>query len=332
MATSASDGVAAIILAGELSKNRNSLDSAGPRSLLTVGHSRWLNLVVEGCVRAGVSAIAVCVTELSPLLLDQLHSWSGQFDLRILVDGVPRGSAGCCRDAAELFDADAFVIVEGSILPRLPVAELLTHHRCDGAVLTLAVAGGPTNEGRPENSAIHATPVGLAVVSGDSVREVPEVGFHDLKEGLIPRLLAAERPISTLRVGRDCPRIRDLESYLGSQRLLLADTIGDGMGVFEGWGSSPRRAELPSRWPGVEFVGPVLVASDAQISAGAILVGPCVIGPGCSIASAAVVAGSVVREGCRIGSRSIVRHSLLLPGSTLGSGVEHDREILRGAA
>lgn len=331
MVAERTDGVAAIILAGQLARGRSSLDSAGPRSLLTVGHARWLHLVIDQCVSAGVTSIGVCVTELPRRLAAELEPWVERVDLRVLVDGVPRGSAGCCRDAVELFDADAFVVVEGSAHPRLPVAELLAHHRRGRVALTLAVSEG--GDGAVHAGGVQATPVGVAVMSAECLRQVPDVGFQDLKEGLIPRALAEGRSGGTFRVEREAPRIRDLETYLYSQRLLLEDTIGAGVGVFDGWGSAPRAdVAVAGDWPGVEFVGPVLVGAGSRIDAGAILVGPCVIGPGCSIDAGAVVAGSVVREGCRVGPRSMVRNSLLLPGSTTGSGVEHDREILLGTA
>ncbi|GMU81579.1 MAG: hypothetical protein AMXMBFR47_14500 [Planctomycetota bacterium] len=331
MVAERADGVAAIILAGQLTRGRSSLDSAGPRSLLTVGHARWLHLVIDQCVSAGVTSIGVCVTELPQRLAAELEPWVERVDLRVLVDGVPRGSAGCCRDAVELFDADAFVVVEGSAHPRLPVAELLAHHRRGRAALTLAVS--ECGDGAVHAGGVQATPVGVAVMSAECLRQVPDVGFQDLKEGLIPRALAEGRSGGTFRVERESPRIRDLETYLYSQRLLLEDTIGAGVGVFEAWGSAPRAdSGVAGDWPGVEFIGPVLVGAGTRIGSGSILVGPCVIGPGCTLDEGVVVAGSVVREGCRVGSRSVVRNSLLLPGTALDSGVDRDREILLGAA
>lgn len=330
MLAEGTEGVAAIILAGQLARGRSSLDSAGPRSLLTVGHARWLHLVIEQCVSSGVKAVGVCVTELPPRVAAELEPWVERIDLRILVDGVPRGSAGCCRDAVDLFDSDTFIVIEGSAHPRPPLAELLARHRREAAAVTLAVSNGA--EGAAHAGGPHATPVGVAVMSAECLRQVPEVGFQDLKEGLIPRLLEIGRSGATLPVERDCPRIRDLETYLYSQRLLLEDTIGAGVGVFDDWGSTPRPCSTSAGdWPDVEFVGPVLVGAGSRIDPGAILVGPCVIGPGCSIEAGAVIAGSVVREGCRVGPRSVVRNSLLLPGSTIDSAAERDREILLGA-
>lgn len=317
--------VAAIILAGELERARDGFDSAGPRPLLTIGHSRWMHLVIEHCVQAGVSAVALCVTRLSQRLAEELDEWTGRIDLRVLVDSVPRGSAGCCRDAAELFDADAFVVIEGTVVPRQPVADVLLRHRQSEAAVTLAVTA--QGDGRIR----YATPVGVAVISVESLKQVSTIGFQDLKEGLIPRLLTNGWVSATFPVTRECPRIRDLGSYLYSQRLMLHDSIGSGVAVFDGWEAVPRPISAASSlWPGVEFVGPVLVGADAQIGAGAIVIGPCVIGPDCCIESGAVLSGSVMREHSRIGERGVVCHSLMLPGSVVLEDAEHDREILFG--
>lgn len=323
MVTTRSDDVAAIILAGELGPAQNSLSPAGPRSLLTLGHSRWLHLVFERCIRAEVTSIALCVNGLNPRLVEELHAWVERLDLRVLVDCVPRGSAGCCRDAADQFDAGTFLVIEGSTLPRFELAALLEHHRAEEAAVTLAVSVGDDPR--------RARPVGVSVLSRESLLQVPAVGFQDLKEGLITRLLAARRKSAAWMIDGACPRIRDLDTYLHAQRFVLEDAVASGVGTFDAWCSSPRLSDAPAdRWPGVEFVGPVMVSADARVAPGAAVIGPAVIGPASRIDAGAVVAGSVVREDAVIGSGSLIRHSLLLPGARVEAGADCQDDIVVG--
>lgn len=325
MAIIPNDATAAIILAGELAPAQNRLFPAGPRLLLTLGHSNWLRIVLEQCIQADVTSIALCVHDLNPRLVQELRDWVNRIDLRVLVDCVPRGSAGCCRDAIDQFASDTFLAIEGSTLPRFDLRELVNHHHAEKAALTLAVS--PTDDPK------RARPVGVSVIDRESIQRIPTVGFHDLKEGLITRMLAEQGKSVPWMVARECPRIRDLGSYLDAQRFILVDSLADGVGTFETWCSVPQVvSNTEVRWPGVEFLGSVLVSESARIESGTTLVGPSVIGPSCIIDSGAVVAGCVVRERSRIGPGAIVRQSLLLPGSVINAGVEIDREIVLDAA
>jgi NDP-sugar pyrophosphorylase family protein len=219
-------------------------------------------------------------------------------------------------------------VIEGSVFPRLPLRSLIEHHQRHAAAMTLAIQH---ENGDRDRNYRTGTPLGMAMLSSDSLNGVPRVGYQDLKEGLIPRLVDAGATALTLPVERAYPRVRDLETYLQGQSLLLEDTIGDGVGVFDNWGRPPRVAPDPGRvWPNVQLIGPVLIGSGAQIGPQAILIGPCVIGPNCIIEEGAVVVGSVIRENCRLMKGCVVRQALVLPGATVESGLELDREIVRG--
>jgi NDP-sugar pyrophosphorylase family protein len=56
-------------------------------------------------------------------------------------DIMPRGPAGCMRDAAAHSDADTFVVVDGTIVTQVDLDAVLQAHRNLGVDLTVAVSG-----------------------------------------------------------------------------------------------------------------------------------------------------------------------------------------------
>src|SRR5204863_4587896 len=61
-------------------------------------------------------------------------------------------------------------------------------------------------------------PSGIAVISQDALASVPECGYLDLKEGLVPELIRAGLRVVAHRNRIPQTRVNSLESYLGAQK------------------------------------------------------------------------------------------------------------------
>ncbi|MEW6251792.1 MAG: NDP-sugar synthase [Planctomycetota bacterium] len=300
--------VAGIILGGAHVWKEAAFDSLGPRLLLPVANAPLVGYTLAWLRSGGVRAVVLCANEgVHPLQAALADGHGHGCELFYAVDRVPRGPAGAARDAVGLCPAAHYVVVEGSLIPRLPLADLLAAHVAAGAAATIAVAADPAEDDEP---------VGVFMFARPALELVPPTGFHDLKEMLIPQLHAAGRPVQTWPAPTSAPRVHDLASYLAAQAWALAQV---GAGVFS-------RADY--RW--ANGVG---VHRTARVAAGARLLGPVMVGPASRVAAAASFVGPVVvGAGCRLESDCLVTDAVLWDRCTVGVGVRVEAAVLATGA
>jgi NDP-sugar pyrophosphorylase family protein len=132
---------------------------------------------------------------------------------------------------------------------------------------------------------------------------VPERGFCDIKENLIPQLHRTQQAVTTFTVDHQSPRVLDASSYRAVNEwmidhLITTRTVPEGY-VLSGSCLFHREAVIARD---ATFVGPVLVGPGAQIASGAVLVGPtsvgrdAVVGPEVLVSRSAIWRRSVLQE------------------------------------
>lgn len=313
-----------IILAGMHSWGNMALESIMCRPLLPVACRPLILHVADWLRRGGVDDAVVCGNSDTNSIrrrLGERHPMD--LRLRYYEDVMPRGPAGCMRDAAERNDSDAFVVVEGAILPQIDLGELLTSHRNSGAALTLVVTDAAGKEGSRKGSREGAMePVGIYVVSPAALEHVPMTGYQDIKESLIPTLYESGERVTPYRVSSErAPRVTGAWSYLSANMHAVQNigTVMNGNDKFKRMGEAwvHRTAEVSAS---ARLVGPVLVSAESTISGGALVVGPTAIGEQTSIQSDSVISRTIVWERCTIGTGAVIDHSILTAGTNVKPG------------
>jgi NDP-sugar pyrophosphorylase family protein len=120
------------------------------------------------------------------------------------------------------------------------------------------------------------------------LRHVPEVGFFDIKEQLLPRLHALGEASRATRITRRVRRIRDRAGYLDAVR---------------SWALA--------RPPTPEPATPRRAGSAH---------GACVISQGAAVGAGAVLHDSVLLAGAHVGARAIVSRSVIGRGGRVAAG------------
>lgn len=223
-------------------------------------------------------------------------------------DLMPRGPAGCMRDAAQSSSADTFVVVDGTIVTRVDLDDLLAAHTRSGAALTVVVA--------KDSHGAEAEPTGIYVVSRSALEHIPAKGYQDIKEMLIPRLYeAGSRVLPYTTAAEATLRVTNAASYLNVLNWAL---------------------QSPSKWPAAyhsagtatvhvtsyvarsaRLVGDVVVGPDCAIEDGATILGPTVISPGSIIGRNAVVSRTSIWSDCRISAGAFIDRCILTSGSRI---------------
>jgi hypothetical protein len=214
--------------------------------------------------------------------LPRVPATSGRVDVSVEHDPVEyRGTAGVVRDLMPAASAGSVLICTAA---QLPVGRLADHVRRMSAMKADAVL-----HAEPD-----ASPSGVMLCRWHALAAVPTVGFHDLKEQVLP-LLAKQHNV------RVAPGL--------SQSFIPLQTLNDYLSVVR-WYATSHAADGGAATNGAFC----LVEAGATIGRGAVLQDTVVL-RGATISGSAVVARSLVAEGVTVADRETVTDRLLVNAS-----------------
>lgn len=204
-----------------------------------------------------------------------------------------RGTAGVLHDVCKDYDNDDLILVASA-------NQVLYQNLATLVVRMLAMDGAGCVVRGPDGSA-----AGLTLLPAKAFREVPEVGFYDLKEQLLPKF-AAKSSVGVVRCNRQVSRpIQNRADYIRALReyhLMIQGHEHIGSPFAETWGSAFS-----------------LVEDGAHVAPGALLHDSVVL-RGAKVEPDALVARSVICPGAVVGSGRRVVDRLLRPGRGGESG------------
>jgi len=308
-----------VVLAGTHEWGGCALDAACPRPLLPVSNRPLTSYAVEWLCGDSLERIAVC-TNIAAASLREAMAYDGSTirGLTYCEDPMPRGPAGCVRDAVGELRCSEIVVVDGTIVPQIKLRSLREAHRSHGGALTVVVVPSDTrDEGRDRS----LSPMGIYVLSGEVLEYIPAAGYQDIKESLIPRLYAEGLEIHSFVCETQAPRVTGVDSYLAVNDWAVERRIEspDGTGCFERRGSAlihpAARVDASAT-----IVGPVLIGPESVIESAATVVGPTAIGASAIIESGAVVSRSCVWNECRVAEGAIIDRCVVADGAWVVPG------------
>jgi mannose-1-phosphate guanylyltransferase len=308
-----------IVLVGTHAWTKTAFDKLPPRALLPVAHRPLVSYAFSWLRDGGIEHATVCANRETQMLERRLyrHVPAG---LRVSYkeDPMPRGAAGAVRDAADASDADVFVVADGTAIPNVDINDLLAAHQASGAIATVV---SHTESSRNGKSTLQV-PSGIYIFDRRAIERIPERGFYDIKENLIPLLHRSGERVSVFAAEHACPRVLDAPSYRAVnewmiEHLVATRTIPEGY-VLSGTCLIHRDAIVARD---TTFVGPVIIGPGARIAPTAVIVGPTsiarnvVVGPDVLISRSAVWRRSVLHEQA-VADSCILADDTVVPGGT----------------
>ena len=243
--------------------------------------------LIDQLTRTGVTAISICANGRTALYADRLSREPVQIDeLHFSQDPLPRGPAGCLKDNEGFVGHDPFLIAHAACWLNDDAGSLVKRHLEQRNHLTVYCLPGTR------------TPGGVYVCDPCVLQHIPAVGYCDMKEQLIPRLLERGLRVGALPLARPAAEVLGLKSYLSLLVRVLHDQLEPEL--FRLPESYEQRA--PGVWAATDatigrdtrLFGPVVVGPHARVEEGAVLIGPAVIGAGAVIRRHAVLAECAV--------------------------------------
>jgi mannose-1-phosphate guanylyltransferase len=297
--------VRGVILAGTYTWANAVFDRLEPRPLVPIANRSLVSYAISWLRGAGLTGITVCGNRQTRALQAHIaRQVPDDTTLTYREDPMPRGAAGCLRDAADADPCETYVVTDATAVPvSVDLPHLLQHHEASHAEATVVVYREPTPRGNP--GAI--IPVGIYVVNRSALDTVPARGFVDIKEHLVPRLYARGARVHVFETRRPVPRVLNARTYLAVNAMAV-ESLATGDGAPAG---HVRRGEA-------------LIHAEASVAADAVLAGPVLIGQGAQIGSGAVVIGptsigcdAVINEGALVSRSAVWRRSMVEAGAAL---------------
>jgi mannose-1-phosphate guanylyltransferase/phosphomannomutase len=315
-----------VVLAGTHPWTRSAFDRLPPRPLLPIAHRPLLSYSLSWLRDGGVSHAVVSANRETRVLESRLHCHVPDgLAVTYRKDTMPRGAAGALKDAIGGTDAQTYIVADGTSIPNIDLRDVLSAHRTAHATATIVSYTETAGHGK---RAIQI-PNGIYVFEREALAEVPERGFYDIKENLIPHLYRAKAVVESVVVATPTPRVLDAASYRAVnewavEQLAASQQLPQGY-VTSGSCIHHRDASIACD---VTFVGPVLVGPGARIESGAVIVGPTSIGRDVVVKAGAFVSRSAIWRRSVVEAWVVADGCIVADDARVPAGVQRFRDVL----
>jgi NDP-sugar pyrophosphorylase family protein len=262
--------------------------------------------LIDRLVRGGTRALSVCANGRTGLYAARLNRESlGLGELCFVQDPLPRGPAGCLKDNQAFVCGETFLVANAACLFDEPVASLVERHAHQRNHLTVFCL--------PHSGA----PGGIYVCEPAILDHIPAVGYCDIKEQLIPRLIDRGLQVGALPLRGPGVEVLNVKTYLHLHHHVLATNLEGQVRSCPGeyhrwapdvWVSSDARIGKRTR-----LFGPLIVGPGATIRDGAVVIGPGSVGPQAHIAEDAVATECAVWANAVVPPGQCIDRQLVIP-------------------
>lgn len=299
--------IKAIILTRRRDFGRCPLASRLPTALWPVAGRPVLEHLLWHLSGQGIEEAVICSNGDGPLLQRSIAR-PNCMQLKFLDEELPAGTAGCIRDAAES-DANTLFLVFRAVTTRPPrIDELIRAHRDGKSDLTIMF------EPNCENGNLRSFGSEIYVCGRSVLKHIPEEGYCDIKEGLIPVMIRAGGTVHAAILSESTGHFRDRAGYLA----VIADYLERGGGgnihpALGKWNGSGNVLVASSAriHPEVRIYGPVVILDNATVSEGTIIFGPTIVGRNVSIGRSSFVEKSVFWDDSSVGQDCQIHNCVL---------------------
>lgn len=197
----------AIILVGARDFGRCPLASRLPTALWPVLGRPVLERLLSHLADQGIRRVVVCCNGERQTLAESIRA-DDRLQLEFYDEPLPVGTAGCIRDASAGKSDDLLIVLPAGTTCPPEIEWLVGEHRRGRADLTVFLnpcGEEDTHTGRAS---------GIYLCNSDVLKYIPQEGYFDIKEGLIPELLSEGRTVLASELQHDAGNFRDRQEYL----------------------------------------------------------------------------------------------------------------------
>jgi mannose-1-phosphate guanylyltransferase/phosphomannomutase len=289
--------IKAVILVGSRDFGRSPLASRLPTALWPVAGKPALERLLVHLAEQGIEQVVICSSSEDSLLAESIHA-DNRLKFKFLDESLPLGTAGCLRVAASGKTDELIVIFPAGIVCPPKIQALINAHLEGKSDLTVMLNPSHGIDGQMSQAS------GIYVCNAGLLEHIPEGGYFDIKEGLIPEMLRAGKTVHAASLLNHAGNFRDRQEYLYaiSNYLEECQKLNTDLKLYKSTDSkSVWIANNANVEQGARIYGPAVIMNSASISNGVVILGPTIIGRNVSIGKESVVVNSVLWDGTQVG-------------------------------
>jgi exosortase len=299
-------GIKAVILAGS---GEFCASSSAPRlstALWPIAGRTVLERLLRHLADEGVNQAVICSNGCKDYIAQSINDTAG-IDLKFVQDTFPLGTAGSIRDAVRGQCDEPMLVIQAAMVTPPPLAELWKEHTKAKATLTLAL--NPVSDHTAEGEM-----AGIYICDPSILAYIPEIGYCDIKETLVPNLIAEGKMVHAVRLAQPAGNFRQMHDFLNSVAGGLGRSNGSESGISALVKKQRENVYIHPEArvdPKARIIGPAIIMEHVSVAPDAVIVGPCIAEAHSEIGFGSLVSQSVLWSGARIGENCEVQNSLL---------------------
>lgn len=306
----------AIILVGARDFGRCPLASSLPTALWPILGKPVLERLLSHLANQGIKQVVICCNGERQLLTESIQA-DRRLQLEFYDELLPVGTAGCIRDVGAGQPDELLVVLPASTTFPPEIDWLVSEHIGGRADLTVFL-----NPCRDEDAQIGRSS-DIYLCNSNVLQLIPEVGYFDLKEGLIPQLLSAGKTVHVSKLRCDSGSFKDRQEYLHVIECCIEkapNLCGDvesfqDSGTRDVWISTKAKVDSD-----VRIYGPAVIMDNVTIDSGAVILGPVVLESNTFVSRDSVVIDSVLWSGSRVSPNCCIE----------GAVIDYDASVVKG--
>lgn len=307
-----------IILVGSRDFGRCPLASRLPIALWPIVGKPVLERLLRHLSRQGIKQAVICSSgdgELLQSSIDRINSMQIKFLDRLL----PVGTAGCIRDAADADTDVLFLVLHAGIVSPPNIDMLIRTHRTAKSDLTVVFKPDPGKDNQGSDTS------GIYICEPTVLEYIPQEGYCDIKEGLIPAMVRAGKTVHAVTLSRSAGDFRDRAGYLAA----IANYLDNNFDTETDFSRSKCNGSKDT-WlangamvdPSARIFGPTVIMDGATVSERVIIFGPTIIGRNVTVDKDTIVENSVLWGGSSIGrnceiNSCVVDYNAVVPDNSI---------------
>ena len=328
----------AVIIAGGFGTRLRPLSCTRPKHLFPIGGKPLLDWTLERLVKSGVTEVVLAVNYLAEAFVKHYRKTAYGMEVDYCVEPRPLGTGGCVKNAENMIGhGEPFLLLNGDVLSKIDYAELVTQHRKNGGIATIALhrvrdpsrygvvelvgrsrikrfVEKPTRKKAPSNL-INA---GAYVLTSGIFEYIPSGQRVSIEREVFPTL-AQEGRLFGYRFEGQWIDVGEPSDFLKGNRLLLGSELPDGYVA--------KSANIDGR---AKITNPAAIGERVRVGAKS-QIGPHVsLSEKVEVGENARIGNSVIFPGAVISDSSSVEGAIIGEGALIGKEVEIDGNCLIG--
>lgn len=311
----------AVILAGNVGTVMFPLANYYHKLSLPLANKSLISYLFSSLIKNGIKDVAIISCSHlkgNKFLQNSLNANKNKLNVTFFEEKNAKGTAGTLKDIQGFVGSSDFAVINSDVfIEKLDFKDIFLVHKNQKAAITILV--GQYNE-RPQyienieidkhNNVIQShilhhsscnrrnyRSCGIYIFSPSVLDLIPDSGYMDIKEQLIPFLQNKGLIVHAYKLKTPLKRINDISDYFQVHRDVLLNHLSNKSIV-----SYSKKKIMDRVW----------VGKNVKISGNAYLLGPLVIGDHCVIEDNSQIIGpSTIGNGSHIGKNVLVRESIL---------------------